>query len=75
MVCVGILPGKHPDARLHSVDPIELRLALDLVDDQTVRAVVDRYTGEEVENSQLLRRWLSLLVLCRTLLDRLHHSV
>ena len=30
---IGILPGHHPDARFYSVDPVELRLALDLVND------------------------------------------
>ena len=39
-----------------------------------MRAIVDRYSREEVEHSELPHR-LGLLVLCCALLDRLQHPV
>ena len=41
---VGVLSGENPDARLYSVDHVELSLGLYLVDEQTVRAVIDGYS-------------------------------
>ena len=74
MVSVRVLSGKNPDARFYSVNHVELSLGLYLVDDQTVRAIIDRYSREEVEYSHFLH-WFGLLVLCRSLLDRLEHLV
>ena len=72
MVRVGVLPGENPDTRFYSVDLIELSLALQFIDDETMRAIIDRYSREEIEYSHLL---LALLVLCRVLLDCLQHLV
>ena len=71
---VGVLSGENPDARLYSIDHVELSLGLYLVYEQTVRAVIDGYSREEVEYSHFLHR-SRLLILCCSLLYCLEHLV